>query len=200
MAQNTANTTANIYEIGLYDPFFPPDAYLASVVAADEKATTYHLQCAHGGRSWSHCPLPMPATYINGPSTANLKLIYNRTQQATAMRTTVSNECQITPSASASCKLSKEVFTSIIPNTRRQGAVTTQTPTISKTSTTSRQEGSITTGALTVTAGKEKLEVSGTSSQAGSGITETSSGMGASGPTGAGIGIAAVGIAAAAFL
>lgn len=209
MAMAQSNTTVEVFDIGIHDPFFPPSAYLASVVEAKEKATTYHLQCAHGGRSWSFCPLPMPATYINGPSTANLKLIYNRTDHETAMRTTVSNDCQITPSALASCNMAQDVTTTFIPDTR--GAETTPATTrrlsITKISTTSTHEGPTSTAVLTITAGKEKLSNTASASSSGmaessSGTTESSSGMGAAvtAGTGSGIGLAAVGMAAAVLL
>ena len=83
---------------------------VASVVDANAIATTYHMQCAPSVSRDPFCPLPSPVTLIEDPSTANVHFLYDTSSSsgghATDAQVTMSQDCTITPSVTASCTVS----------------------------------------------------------------------------------------------
>ena len=60
----------------LYLPFNDPSDYVASVIGADEDATTYAFQCASDVED-EDCGMPVPGTVVQGESTWQFSLSYS---------------------------------------------------------------------------------------------------------------------------
>lgn len=153
---------------------------VASVVDANVEATTYHMQCAPSVSADPFCPLPSPVTLIEGPSTANVHFIYGTSSDSLDATVTMSQDCTITPTVSASCKLS---YDASITN-RGSKTSTTETTDIAVPSS------DMYFSPLTVTAGVKKLRSPQATEMPGA-AAGMGSGMGAA---------AAAGVAAAAIL
>lgn len=173
----------------------------ASVVDANEKATTYRLNCSRASGS-AQCPIPAPVTLINGPSTAGMFMTHTGAIPMKHKNGTYTSayQCNITSTISATCDIQRrETYVTTSSRAGPGKPIRTGTDASSYTSTSVSSQiytldsESLYTIPLTITAGFHKLPPP----------TETSSGMGAVVTAGAGSGVgvaAAAGMAAAAVL